>query len=239
MKTVAALLAVLSLALAAGAGAEDFASTGYSEKTVILPSSGEPCVAPLYVNHDQSFENGFCWQYGGVRPPDYGAFAEGFDMGAWSGWYIECVALWVTGVGYWPSLPLDIYLWEGGVGEPPGSVCFMITGAHLTSVPFWPAVGQNDIVFGGSIPARQFAVGFWTDFSATTCEWYIGADLNGFGGYPWTNVAPGTGFPSGWQHPGVVWSASYPQSLGIGVHALEIVISPVEATTWGQLKALF
>jgi len=237
MQTAASLLAVLIFA--AGAGAADFASTGYSEKTVILPSGAEPCVAPLYVNHDGGFENGFCWQYGGVCPPDYGAFAEGFDMGAWVGWYIECVTLWATSVGYFLGQPLDVYLWEGGVGEPPGSVHFMITGAYLTNVPSWPMVGQNDIVFGGSIPARQFTVGFWADFSAMNCDWYIGADLDGSGGYPWTNVAPGLGYPTGWQHPDIVWSGYATQSLGIGIHAEEIVISPVEGTTWGQLKALF
>ncbi len=237
MRKIALLLAAMVFAAWAGAG--DFASTGYSEKTVIVPSSAEPCTRPLYFNHDNSFENGFCWQYGGTAPPYYGAFAEGFGMGYVAGWVIECVTLWVTQTGNFTGQPLDIYLWEGGAGQAPGNVRYMLTGAILSNVPFWPTIGQNDIVFGGGILAREFAIGYWADFSGGPCGWYIGADLDGFGGYPWTNVAPGQSYPTGWQHPGIVWSAHYPQSLGIGIHAEQGIISPVEGTTWGRLKALF
>ena len=34
----------------------------------------------LIHNHDGTFENGVIWQNAGVAPPDYGAFAECFDL---------------------------------------------------------------------------------------------------------------------------------------------------------------
>jgi hypothetical protein len=47
---------------------------------------------------------------------------------------------------------------------------------------------------------------------------------------------PGIGYPSGWQHPNVV----YPDcaSMGIGVTITDDP-SPAESETWGAIKSLF
>jgi hypothetical protein len=233
MRAIATLMALLGIA--GSACAADLASTGSSANTTVIPSGSDDCSETLYYNHDGSFENGFCWQYGGVVPPTCGAFGEGFDM-PFSGCLIECIDLWVTQIGNYSGQSLDLFLWEGGVNSPPGGVIHVVTGVTLSNVPLWPALGQNPIEFHGGA-GGHFTVGFWTDFSVQTCQWYIGCDENGFGGHPWTNIAPGLGYPTGWQNPAVVWDICH--SLGIGIHAEEGIISPVQSATWGALKKLF
>jgi hypothetical protein len=235
MRTITFVMALLGLA--GSAGAANLASTGHSSNTTIVPLGSDQCAMTLYYNHDNSFENGFCWQYGGVVPgTTCGAFGEGFDMSFMSSCIIECIDLWVTQIGNFSGQWLDLYLWEGGVYSPPGVVLAVVTGVTLSNVPFWPSIGQNSIEFdGGAFDC--FTVGYWADFSAQACQWYIGCDEDGFGGFPWTNVAPGIGYPTGWQHPPTVWGIC--QSLGIGIHGSEGPFSPVVGVTWGAIKHLF
>ena len=126
MKTFATLLAIL--AIAAGANAANFGSTGRAETTIINTGS-DTCTQTLYYNHDNSFENGFCWQYGGVVAPTYGAFGEGYSLGAGA---IECIALWVTQVGNYYGQTCDTYVWAGGVSGTPGAVLWTATGQAFT-----------------------------------------------------------------------------------------------------------
>ncbi len=231
MKNLLLLLALL--ASLSGANAANHASTGYSKDTTIIRSDPEwPCYGTLNVHHDSSFEDGFCWMSGGVVPgTTYGAFGESFAVSSYFG--VVCVCLWVTQTGDFSGQTLDLYMWEGGISGPPGVVLGVLVGQALYNVPYWPTVGQNDLFFGRDVHT-DFTVGYWADFSASPCGWYLAADQDGFGGHPWTNIAPGTGYPTGWQRPDVVWSAC--QSLGIG--AVDGMISPVESATWGQLKQL-
>ncbi len=232
MKKFATLLAVL--VLAAGANAADFTSTGYSKETTINVLGSDQCTATLYYNHDGSFENGYCWQMGGVVPgTTYGAFGEGFDLGQG---LVECAAIWVTQTGSWFGQPVDIYLWSGGVTGVPGDVMWVNTGQQFQQIGFWPSITQNDFEIGYCLDG-EFTVGYWADFSTDVCGWYIASDEDGFGGYPWTNVAPGIGFPTGWQSPAVVWGVC--QSLGFGVYFEEGGMTPVESATWGEIKSLF
>jgi hypothetical protein len=231
MKTFATLLAIL--AIAAGANAADFSSTGSGVETTIVTAGDDTCTQTLYVNHDGSFENGYCWQYGGIVPPTYGAFGEGFSLG---GGCIECIAIWATQVGNYFGQTCDTYVWDGGVTGVPGNVLWTATGQAFTNIGFWPTLTQNDFACGYQV-AGDFTVGYWADFSAMVCGWFIGADQNGFGGYPWSNIAPGIGYPTGWQNPTVIWGTT--QSLGFGVYFEEGGTSPVEAATWGEIKDLF
>ena len=66
--------------------------------------------------------------------------------------------------------------------------------------------------------------------------WFIAADLDGFGGLPRTNLAPGSGYGTGWADPSIVWGPT--QALGICAYLTTGVI-PVEETTWGAIKALY
>ena len=53
---------------------------------------------------------------------------------------------------------------------------------------------------------------YWANFSNQMCGYFIAADTNGFGGCPMTNVAPGIGYPTGWNPVSVIWGPT--QSLG-------------------------
>lgn len=222
------LLGLFAFTVAADIGAE----LGYRADTVVLPLLDSECEDSLHVHHDDTFENGYCWGYGGIVPPYYGAFAEGFSMGAG---FVECGAFWFTQAGnYWPC-PMDLYVWEGGAASPPGIVLFM-SGGHLPeNVPPWPTIGQNDFPIGLGV-SGEFTVGYWADHSSAICPYYIAADLNGPGGHPWVNIAPGIGYPTGWQDPSMIWGPT--QSLGIGVY-FQPPPTEVTSETWGRLKSLF
>ena len=93
MNAVAIAIAIVLSTVGSAAGSDiRFVATGPigigpigAEQAVILPSADEnPCPgSDLYCNHDGTFDgNGYAWQYGGVVPPYYGAFAEGYVLDA-------------------------------------------------------------------------------------------------------------------------------------------------------------
>jgi hypothetical protein len=83
-----------------------------------------------------------------------------------------------------------------------------------------------------------FTVGFWGNWPGVLCGYFCAADLNGFGGYPWTNVAPGIGYPTGWNDPSIIWGTT--QSMGCGAYfGTECGPIPADSQTWGSIKALF
>jgi len=212
--------------------AADIGSLGYREDTVIIDDERDECVGTLVYHHDYSFENGYCWGYGGLVPPYYGALAEGFDLGAVT---VECGNFWFTGIGYMYPDPTDIYVWDGGVDGPPSGVLCMVPGVIGVNVGYWPDCNENNIEIGCCV-SGDFAVGYWQPLWAGVCPFYCCADENGPGGHPWTCIAPGIGYPSGWQNPDVVWPDCV--SLGIGATIIEGP-SPAESRTWGAVKALF
>jgi len=209
-------------------------SLGRQFDTVLLPSArGIECGDSLFVNHDWSFENGYAWSFSGIVPPDYGAFGEGLDLGSGD---VTCGAFWFTQVGLYFGSPIDVYVWDGGVSGPPGAVlwygcCISIPGA----IGMWPQVSQHDIEIGLPI-AGAVTIGFWANFSASVNEFLVCADENGPGGHPWTNIAPGIGYPTGWHNPRVVWGLT--RSLGLGLYFVA-AITPVEPYTWGHIKSLY
>lgn len=224
--------ALLQVLLAFTTVADVGIDLGHRTDTFILPSPDTECEDSLYVHHDYTFENGFCWGYGGVSPPYYGAFGESFDLG--SG-FIECGAFWFTIAGmYWPC-QMDVYVWEGGITGPPGNVLSLSHGHVPENVPFWPAIGQNDFAIELDVTA-EFTIGFWADYSLAICPYFIAADIDGLGGYPWVNIQPGVGYPTGWQHPSVIWGTT--QSMGIGAY-FRSPPTPIASETWGRMKALF
>jgi len=233
------------LSLSPTAATGSFSSLGPCEETTTLAT--EPPVPPreLRCHHDGTFEDAFCFQLGGVSPPHYGAFAEGF-AGRREDYLIEDIVLWVTQVGYHGDEPLDLYIWEGGVLGPPGLVCYHASDRTLQNVPMWPLVAENHLNVAVPLPEGSFSVGFWADFSQMCCTWFIAADRSGEPGSPWVNVAPGTGFPSGWRHPEILWSPPV-RSLGLGVTVVPFGTSvpepapreALQASTWGQIKRLY
>ena len=76
------LLLLLALGTSS-AVASDAVSLGRSDETTIVGPGTDACASGVLVhNHDGSFESGCMWQYGGTMPPYYGAFGEGYDLGA-------------------------------------------------------------------------------------------------------------------------------------------------------------
>jgi hypothetical protein len=231
MKKFATLLAVL--ALVGVAGADNYASLGYSDDGNVIGDQSDQCVGTFYANHDGSFENGYCWQYGGIMPPYYGAFGESYDI---EGMNVECAVYTITQVGNYFGQLMDCYVWDGGVYGPPGDVLCVVPGVGDLNIPFWPDCGENEIMLNCCPPGIDFTVGYWADFADTGCGWFCCMDLDGFGGYPWTNIAPGIGFPTGWNHVSVVWGPT--QASGTGIMITDPP-SPAESQTWGSIKSLF
>ena len=107
------LVFLVGFAGVAAADPATFASVG-AGSGINLPCACDPTCgyASLSINYDGSLENAYCWQYGGVVPPTYGAFAERFDLfGAACG-----VELALTGLGN-PCGTLDAYIWNDAVGS--------------------------------------------------------------------------------------------------------------------------
>jgi hypothetical protein len=226
------LIAVLLLS-ALPAGASNAVSLGYSDEGTVIGSSPDDCWGEQVYNHDESFENGYAWQYAGVVPPYWGAFGEGIEA-SWA--VIACVKIWVTTLpGYYFGQTCDVYVWEGGVTGPPGAVLDMVAGVVLGNVPNWPTVGENDVEMHYAIAQDGCTVGYWGNWPGAPCAYFVAADLNGPGGHPWTCIAPGIGYPTGWNDPSMIWEPT--QSLGLG--AVYSWCSPVEARSWGSIKGLF
>jgi hypothetical protein len=137
--------------------------------------------------------------------------------------------------GYFYGQTCDVYVWEGGVTRAPGTVLGMVPGNVLSNVPVWPTVGENDVVVPGYVVQGEVTVGYWGNWPGASCAYFIGADLDGYGGYPWTYIAPGIGYPTGWNDPSVIWGLT--QSLGLGL--VYVWNSPVESQSWGSIKSMF
>jgi hypothetical protein len=248
MRRLAALLAVLGWSILA-VHAGPIASLGYSDDvTVVNGGSSDGCIDnPTYFNHDGSFENGYAWQYGGIAAPYYGAFGEGFYMGSHGD--ICCGGFCVSTLpGYFTGQSADVYVWEGGAGySAPGAVLDVVPGIVFTNVPDWPAVGMNTIEMNVYVP-DEFTIGYWGNWPDALLGYFCAADLNGPGGHPWTNIAPGIGYPSGWNDPSIVWGPTQAMGMGVAWHEggpgwicnpWTPPPIPARSSTWGSIKHLF
>ena len=115
-----------------------------------------------------------CWEGGGTIPPYYGAFGEGFDLGAGEA---QCGAYFFTQIGGYIGQRADAYISEGGVSGPPEAVLFM-----LSDIAFWPSISHHDVEMGWAV-CGEFTLGYWADFSWRNCPWFIAFDQNGPGGH--------------------------------------------------------
>ena len=221
-----------TLAFAPSARA-DVGQTGPGVGVVTTETEGQ--CGTLYFNSDGTYENAFAIRNGLLEPP-YGQFAECYAVdGA-----VCAVVLDLTNTGNTPTDDkyIDIYVWEGG-GENPGAVRCLETGFVPGPIGLWPEISRHEFVLTEPCcVAGDWWAGFYSDWGTESQPfwWYIGADLDGAGGCPRLNIAPGEGYPSGWQNPSVIWGPD--QALGIGVEVSDCP-TPVEKTSWGRIKSLF
>lgn len=193
-------------------------------------------------NCDGTFENGYCWRHQGIGEPYYGCFAEGFhgpDQVVGMRIYLSASA------DVPPDSTSDLFVWGSGPAGP-GSVLAMIPYVQFPAIPLWPEVRGFDFEITAEV-GPNFYVGSQANFGPgyCFCYYYAAADTDGPGGSPWTCIAPGMGYPTGWQDPSIVWGTT--AAMGYGVYtATEQGVADAPAddgaeahTTWGQVKRLF
>ncbi len=236
MKKLSMLFALLGvIALVGAAGAENAVSTGVGQGVIINnPTPDNICAgSTLLSNDDGSYENGYAWAYQGVSAPYYGAWAEGF-----TGTGTVCgMKFGLTQVGGQNGWLLDAYVWDDA-GSNPNNVLSVTTGVNPGNIAMWPNISQHDVDITDTPTPASYFVGWWGNWVGTGNGWYVASDENGFGGgLPRTNIAPGIGFPSGWQHPNVV--STFAGCMDLGIASYDGGNVPVQETTWGAIKHLY
>jgi hypothetical protein len=245
-----AILASGLLLLVAGhhaAAAQAPASAlGYSRNTEILPradGSQDPCPGTEILQQDDgNLENAYAWEGAGVQAPEYGAWAECFTAD-----YVCAVELLLTQTGGYQGQTLDLYLWEKVApgktipGPQPGNVICFIPDVHPGAVAMWPQISSVVVRVCCPTGGEHFA-GFWPQWPGESAGFYLAADETPPGhGCPRTKIAPGLGYPSGWNHPTAVPVFSACTDVGIREWAGpgDCAPTPVHETTWGRIKSLY
>jgi len=192
-------------------------------------------------NCDGTFENAYGWRDQGVQDPYYGAFAEGFHGPA----QVRGMRIYLTQQGAIGDETMDLFIWGSGIEEP-GAVLQIIphVAPDPDSIPIWPDVGGLDYEIEAAV-GYDFYIGARGNFGGHV-PWWVGADVEGRGGSPWTCIAPGIGLPTGWNHPSIAFGEPT-QAMGFGVFvetSAGVDELPEEGiadkrTTWGQIKAIY
>jgi len=232
MRTLVLFFRAGVLLFALFAGCADVAGAAGPGAAAIPPGHGFAPPPPddcsggiLYANHNGNFESAYAWTW--YHDPYVNAFGESYDLGMGQ---ISCGAFWLTTIGEVPPAPTEVYVWDGN--DPPGAVLAMVQGVQFQNLPVWPEFGVNLVPISLEV-TRPFTIGYWSGFDGEPV-WYIGADLDGFGGTPWTYAICGD-YPD-WCRVDYIWGPT--QSIGIGVY-FHSGPTPVEASSWGRIKSLY
>ena len=131
---------------------------------------------------------------------------------------------------------MDVYVWDASGGNP-NNILSMTPGVNPGPIAIWPEISRHDIDIDDTYVEGEYFVGEWGNWIVV--GWYIAADENGpADGLPRTNIAPGIGYPTGWNHPNVVFPHCH--DLGIGTYEVETVVPvPVRGKSWGAVKNLY
>jgi hypothetical protein len=189
-------------------------------------------------NDDGSYENGYAWSYAGEVAPYYGAWAEGYSLDPGDAGVCG-MKFALTQVGAQDGWVMDVYVWDAS-GSNPNNVLSVTPCVDPGPIGMWPAITQHDVDINDETTPTNYFVGWWGYWVDQATGWYVASDENGFGGgLPRTNIAPGIGFPTGWNHPNVVSTFAGCMDLGIAVYEGVVGPTPVEKTTWGRIKNMF
>ena len=237
MKRFAWFVALMATAVLAGSSSGDYQSSlGPGQTTVIdNPAPDDICPGATFkINGDGSYENGYAWEYIGNLPPYYGAWAEGFTMDPGNAGVCG-IRVDLTQTGNQDDWLMDVYVWDAFGGNP-NNILSMTPGVNPGPIAIWPEISQHDIDINDIYVAGDYFVGEWGNWFPVT-GWYIAADEDGpADGLPRTNIAPGIGYTTGWNHVNVAFP--HCQDLGIGTYEVETVV-PVRETSWGSVKSLY
>jgi hypothetical protein len=185
MKKLAILFALLGVFASAASAVENHGSVGLGDGIILPSTDTDPCPpAELCINFDGSAENGYCWQYGGIVPPTYGAFAECCDyQGTVCG-----IELLLSGIGY-PCNVCDLYVWDDGGGMP-GNVLTTTGGNNPCPVATWPSISTHDVPIPDTAVHGLFWFGYAANTSAQPCGYFLAADTDWFFGCPFSISEP-------------------------------------------------
>jgi hypothetical protein len=102
----------------------------------------------------------------------------------------------------------------------------------------WPMIARNVFTLPEPVCVEgTWWIGYWADYSGWI-PFFVAADVDGpGGGSPLTKIAPGQGYPTGWQDVAVRWGPT--AALGIGAEVDSCPPTPVEGATWGSIKVMF
>ncbi|MFN8549218.1 MAG: hypothetical protein U0527_14905 [Candidatus Eisenbacteria bacterium] len=197
-------------------------------------AAADPC-GELLLHGDGSWETAYGWPYWYSPPPDYGAFAE-----CYSGEGELCaLVLWGTDSGVQDPNGFDAFVWSDGDNGEPGTVICSALGLEAGGVPTFPMFKEIDVPLGGCCVSGSWWVGFRGAWGGPTPGFYIGGDYDGPGqGCPMTKIAPGLGYPEGWQSVTVL-AGEPTKSLAIGAMIRSCAPVPMAPTTWGRVKSLY
>ena len=172
-------------------------------------------------------------KYGGVVPPDFGAFAECYE-----GEFEVCSATFdLVQIGSYVGQTMDVYVWDDAGGEPGAVLCARFD-VDPGPIAFWPSVSRHEIELeAGCCTGAAWWVGYWPNWPGDNSGWFLAGDLDGSGGCPLTRIAPGIGYPTGWANVSVVWGPT--QAMGIGALVRPCGPNPTLESSWGSIKSLF
>lgn len=227
-------LATLFLALVFVIGAENAPA---AEPWVSLPPAdgivvdrGTGRCGELVLNSGGDYETALGWQYGGVAPPYFGAFAE-----CYSGYVEVCAVIldFTTSTGV-VTASFDAYVWEDEAGIPGAILCMRI-GVDPGEIAVYPGVSRLSVEMpSGCCTSERWWVGYWPDWPGAGAQWFVAADAEFFTGCPYNNIAPGIGYPTGWQNVSVAFGPH--GSLGIGAEVRSCSPTSITNSTWGSVK---
>ena len=194
-------------------------------------SAADVAANRLLMNADGTYETAYCWQYGGVVAPDYGAFAECY----FAPHPIRTLVFDLVGLGFPEPFSMDAFIWQDESGKP-GAVLWSRMNWNPGDPGIWPQVTRHTLAVDDDVTGGNgWWVGWWGNWPGTNCYAATVADLDGGAGCPLTKVAPGQGYPSGWQHVSIVWGPT--AALGIGAEVDDA--TPVVTGSWGAIKRLY
>lgn len=231
------MLVLLVLASLSSRAAAQQAAVSVGRGPGSAVSSQNPSCGTLYLTSDGVYESGWAWAYGGIASPYFGAFAECyFDAG------MVCAAVFdLTQAADQKNQVMDVYIWDD-LGGAPGAVLCLIPGIDPGPIAYWPVTSRHTVeIPGGCCTGLEWWIGYWGDWPGQHQGWFVGADLEGGPwerlGCPYTNVAPGLGFPTGWANVNTVWGPT--AALGIGAEVVPCEPTPNQRRSWGAIKALY